>query len=415
MFQKALVEGITVRHSMSAIVAIGLIRGDPIRLHGSGRAQVAEDTSPSSNNGYKMAEPIRVLVTGAAGQIAYSLLYSIAKGDVFGKDQPIILVLLDIPPMLPVLDGVVMELQDCALPLLREVIPTDKVEVGFKDLDAAILVGSMPRKEGMERKDLLKANVAIFKTQGAALDKYAKKTVKTDYFWPDYSNTNCLIASKSAPSIPKENFSCLTRLDHNRARSQVAIRVGVSSDRVKNVIIWGNHSSTQYPDVHHATVEQHGKEVPAFEAVKDDTWLKGDFITTVQQRGAAVIKARKLSSAMSAAKAICDHMRDIWFGTPDVRLGFGQKPFTFTPLVFRGLPVILNVLEGEFVSMGVYSSGNSYGIPDDLMYSFPVTIKNKSWKVMDGLAINDFSRGKMDATAAELIEERDTAVSFLGV
>ncbi|XP_072513857.1 malate dehydrogenase 1Aa, NAD (soluble) isoform X1 [Salminus brasiliensis] len=332
------------------------------------------------------AEPIRVLVTGAAGQIAYSLLYSIAKGDVFGKDQPIILVLLDIPPMLPVLDGVVMELQDCALPLLREVIPTDKVEVGFKDLDAAILVGSMPRKEGMERKDLLKANVAIFKTQGAALDKYAKKTVKV-LVVGNPANTNCLIASKSAPSIPKENFSCLTRLDHNRARSQVAMRVGVSSDKVKNVIIWGNHSSTQYPDVHHAMVNQHGKEVPAYEAVKDDSWLKGDFISTVQQRGAAVIKARKLSSAMSAAKAICDHMRDIWFGTPD----------------------------GEFVSMGVYSSGNSYGVADDLMYSFPVVIKNKSWKVVDGLAINDFSRGKMDATAAELIDERDTALSFLGV
>uniref|UniRef100_A0A8C1NMG5 Malate dehydrogenase n=1 Tax=Cyprinus carpio TaxID=7962 RepID=A0A8C1NMG5_CYPCA len=331
------------------------------------------------------AEPIRVLVTGAAGQIAYSLLYSIAKGDVFGKDQPIILVLLDITPMLPVLDGVVMELQDCALPLLREVIPTDKVEVGFKDLDAAILVGSMPRKEGVERKDLLKANVAIFKTQGEALEKYAKKTVKV-LVVGNPANTNCLIASKSAPSIPKENFSCLTRLDHNRARSQVAMRVGVPSDCVKNVIIWGNHSSTQYPDVHHAIVNNHGKEMSAFDAVNDESWLKGDFITTVQQRGAAVIKARKLSSAMSAAKAICDHMRDIWFGTPD----------------------------GEWVSMGIYSTGNSYGVPNDLMYSFPVMIKNKTWKVVDGLAINDFSRGKMDGTAAELVDERDTALTFLG-
>merc|ERR1711951_340429 len=205
----------------------------------------------------KMAEPIRVLVTGAAGQIAYSLLYSIAKGDVFGHDQPIILVLLDIPPMVPVLDGVVMELQDCALPLLREVIPTSDVEVGFKDLDAAILVGSMPRKEGMERKDLLKANVAIFKTQGSALEKYAKKTVKV-LVVGNPANTNCLIASKSAPSIPKENFSCLTRLDHNRASSQVAMRCGVSANHVKNVIIWGNHSSTQYPDVHHAKVTVNG-------------------------------------------------------------------------------------------------------------------------------------------------------------
>ncbi|KAG7463063.1 hypothetical protein MATL_G00191460 [Megalops atlanticus] len=333
-----------------------------------------------------MSDPIRVLVTGAAGQIAYSLLYSIAKGDVFGKDQPLILVLLDIPPMLPVLEGVVMELQDCALPLLREVIPTDQEEVAFKDLDAAILVGSMPRKEGMERKDLLKANVAIFKSQGAALDKYAKKTVKV-LVVGNPANTNCLIAAKSAPSIPKENFSCLTRLDHNRARSQVAMRVGVPADKVKNVIIWGNHSSTQYPDIHHAKVNVQGKEVAAFDAVKDDCWIKGDFISTVQQRGAAVIKARKLSSAMSAAKAICDHMRDIWFGTP----------------------------EGEYVSMGVYSNGNSYGVPDDLIYSFPVMIKDKSWKIMEGLEINDFSRGKMDATAAELVEERDTAVSFLGV
>ncbi|XP_018595659.1 malate dehydrogenase 1Ab, NAD (soluble) isoform X1 [Scleropages formosus] len=330
-------------------------------------------------------DPIRVLVTGAAGQIAYSLLYSIAKGDVFGKDQPIILLLLDISPMLPVLDGVVMELQDCALPLLKEVVPTDKEEVAFKDLDAAILVGSMPRKEGMERKDLLKANVSIFKSQGAALDKYAKKTVKV-LVVGNPANTNCLIAAKSAPSIPKENFSCLTRLDHNRAASQVAMRVGVPTDNVKNVIIWGNHSSTQYPDVHHAKVTVSGTEMDVFDAVKDDEWLKGDFISTVQQRGGAVIKARKLSSAMSAAKAICDHMRDIWFGTP----------------------------EGHFVSMGVYSNGKPYSVPDDLIYSFPVVIKDKAWKIVTGLQINDFSREKMDATATELVEERDTAVSFLG-
>merc|ERR1712212_572525 len=232
---------------------------------------ITDSTSSSAN---KMAEPIRVLVTGAAGQIAYSLLYSIAKGDVFGHDQPIILVLLDIPPMVPVLDGVVMELQDCALPLLREVIPTSDVEVGFKDLDAAILVGSMPRKEGMERKDLLKANVAIFKTQGSALEKYAKKTVKV-LVVGNPANTNCLIASKSAPSIPKENFSCLTRLDHNRASSQVAMRCGVPADSVKNVIIWGNHSSTQYPDVHHAKVTQNGCEKAAFEAVQHHECRQG--------------------------------------------------------------------------------------------------------------------------------------------
>uniref|UniRef100_A0A8C6Q008 Malate dehydrogenase n=1 Tax=Nothobranchius furzeri TaxID=105023 RepID=A0A8C6Q008_NOTFU len=318
------------------------------------------------------SEPIRVLVTGAAGQIAYSLLLSIAKGDVFGKEQPVVLLLLDITPMLPVLEGVVMELQDCALSLLREIIPTDKEEVAFKDLDVAILVGSMPRKEGMERKDLLKANVAIFKSQGTALEKGL--------------SFKC---AKSAPSIPKENFSCLTRLDHNRARSQVAMRCGVPATNVKNVIIWGNHSSTQYPDVHHCTVNMSGSELACFDAVKDDAWLKGDFISTVQQRGAAVIKARKLSSAMSAAKAICDHMRDIWAGTP----------------------------EGEFTSMGIYSTGNSYGVPEDLIYSFPwiFDFSDKSWKIVDGLAINAFSRSKMDATAIELIEERDMAVAFLAV
>ncbi|XP_017939907.2 LOW QUALITY PROTEIN: malate dehydrogenase, cytoplasmic [Manacus vitellinus] len=329
-------------------------------------------------------EPVRVLVTGAAGQIAYSLLYSIAKGDVFGKDQPLILVLLDITPMMTVLEGVVMELQDCALPLLREVIPTDKEEVAFKDLDIAILVGSMPRREGMERKDLLKANVKIFKSQGAALDKYAKKSVKVVVVG-NPANTNCLIASKSAPSIPKENFSCLTRLDHNRAKSQIALKLGVTANDVKNVIIWGNHSSTQYPDVNHAKVNVKGKEVGVYEAIKDDSWLKGDFILTVQQRGAAVIKARKLSSAMSAAKAICDHVRDIWFGTP----------------------------AGEFVSMGVISDGNSYGVPEDLLYSFPVVIKDKAWKFVEGLPINDFSREKMDLTAKELAEEKETAVEFL--
>ncbi|XP_034288351.1 malate dehydrogenase, cytoplasmic [Pantherophis guttatus] len=332
-----------------------------------------------------MSEPIKVLVTGAAGQIAYSLLYSIAKGDVFGTEQPLILVLLDITPMMTVLDGVLMELQDCALPLLREVIATDKEDVAFKDLDVAVLVGSMPRKEGMERKDLLKANVKIFKSQGAALDKYAKKTVKVIVVG-NPANTNCLIASKSAPTIPKDNFSCLTRLDHNRAKSQIALKVGVTAKDVKNCIIWGNHSSTQYPDVNHAKVKIQGKYTGVYEAVKDDNWLKGDFITTVQQRGAAVIKARKLSSAMSAAKAICDHVRDIWFGTP----------------------------EGEFVSMGVISDGNSYGVPDDLIYSFPVVLsKDKAWKFVEGLPINDFSREKMDLTAKELVDEKETAVEFL--
>nr|KAF6308179.1 malate dehydrogenase 1 [Myotis myotis] len=230
-----------------------------------------------------MPEPVRVLVTGAAGQIAYSLLYSIGNGSVFGKDQPIILVLLDITPMMGVLDGVLMELQDCALPLLKDVIATDKEEVAFKDLDVAILVGSMPRRDGMERKDLLKANVKIFKSQGAALDKYAKKSVKVIVVG-NPANTNCLTASKSAPSIPKENFSCLTRLDHNRAKAQIALKLGVTSEDVKNVIIWGNHSSTQYPDVNHAKVKLQGKEVGVYEALKNDSWLKGEFITSTLPR-----------------------------------------------------------------------------------------------------------------------------------
>ncbi|KAG8584111.1 hypothetical protein GDO81_008688 [Engystomops pustulosus] len=333
-----------------------------------------------------MPSPIKVLITGAAGQIAYSLMYGISNGDVFGKDQPIDLVLLDITPMMGVLEGVVMELQDLAVPLLREVIATDKEEVAFKDLDVAILVGSMPRREGMERKDLLKANVNIFKSQGAALDKYAKKTVKVVVVG-NPANTNCLTAIKSAPSIPKENFTCLTRLDHNRAKAQIALRLKVSSDEVKNVIIWGNHSSTQYADVSHAVVKQGGKDVPVSDAVKDDAWLKGGFISTVQQRGAAVIAARKLSSALSAAKAICDHTRDFWNGTP----------------------------EGEWVSMGVISDGNKYGVPNDLLYSFPVTIKDKTWKIVEGLKIDDFSCGKMDVTTKELQEEKDTAFQFLQI
>ncbi|KAM8946797.1 malate dehydrogenase, cytoplasmic [Pelodytes ibericus] len=286
--------------------------------------------------------------------------------------------------MMSVLGGVVMELQDCALPLLKEVIGTDKEEVAFKDLDVAILVGSMPRKEGMERKDLLKANVNIFKSQGAALDKYAKKTVKVVVVG-NPANTNCLTALKSAPSIPKENFSCLTRLDHNRALTQIALKLNLSSNDVKNVIIWGNHSSTQYPDASHAVVKIGGKEVPAYDAVKDDGWLKGDFISTVQQRGAAVIQARKLSSAMSAAKAICDHVRDLWLGTP----------------------------EGQYVSMGIISDGNPYGVADDLLFSFPVTIKDKTWKIVEGLKISDFSREKIELTANELLEEKKTALEFL--
>jgi len=330
-----------------------------------------------------MADSLRVLVTGAAGQIAYSLLYSIGKGDVFGPSQPLTLVLLDIPPMMAVLEGVVMELQDCSLPLVKNVVATADPKEAFLDTDVAILVGAMPRREGMERADLLKANAKIFQSQGKAIDQYAKKSVKV-LVVGNPANTNCLICQKNAPSIPKENFSCMTRLDQNRAQAQIANRLKVSCDAVQNAIIWGNHSSTQYPDAAHASVVVGGEKKTVREAVKDDDWLNGDFIKVVQQRGGAIIKARKLSSAMSAAKAICDHVRDWWFGTA----------------------------EGRWVSMGVYSDG-SYDIPEGIIYSFPVTVKpDHTWSIVQGLQISNLAREKMDATAKELVSERDTALSF---
>ncbi|GLH01994.1 Malate dehydrogenase [Gryllus bimaculatus] len=327
-----------------------------------------------------MPEPIRVVITGAAGQIAYSLIYQIGNGDVFGKDQPLILSLLDIPPMMDVLNGVVMEIYDCALPLVREVIPTADPAVAFKDVEAAFLVGAMPRKQGMERKDLLSANVKIFKAQGEALDKFAKKTVQV-LVVGNPANTNALICSKYAPSIPRENFSAMTRLDQNRAQSQIAVRLNVPVDKVKNVIIWGNHSSTQFPDARHAIVES-GGTVSAESAIKDNTWLTTEFVKTVQTRGAAVIAARKMSSAMSAAKAAGDHMRDIWLGTPS----------------------------GQHVSMGVISDG-SYGAPKDVIFSFPVTIQNRKWTIVQDLPINDFARNMLDATGKELEEERQEALA----
>lgn len=328
--------------------------------------------------------PLRVLVTGAAGQISYSLLYSIGNGDVFGKSQPVILHLFDIPMMMTALNGVKLELEDCSLPLLRDVVASDQEAVAFKDIDVGVFAGSMPRREGMERKDLLKANVSIFKVQGEALDQYAKKSVKV-LVVGNPANTNCLILAKYAPSIARENFSCLTRLDHNRAKAQVALKVGVPADSVTNVIIWGNHSSTQYPDVTHAKVKDaSGKLVSAKDALKDDHWVKHDFISCVQKRGAAIIAARKLSSAMSAAKAICDHLRDWWNGTA----------------------------KDEWVSMGVISDG-SYGIEKGLVYSFPVRVDAKrNWSIVQDLSIDDWSRDLMDKTAKELLEERDDALEF---
>lgn len=329
-----------------------------------------------------MTPPLRVLVTGAAGQIGYSIVYPIAKGDVFGPNQPIVLVLLDIPPMKEVLEGMVMELMDCALPLLVEVVPSVCEKEAFTDIDAAFLVGAMPRKEGMERKDLLAANVKIFKSQGESLHK-AKPTCKV-LVVGNPANTNAYICAKfAAPHIPAKNISAMTRLDHNRALAQIAAKCHVPVGHVKNVTIWGNHSSTQFPDVHNAQVQKDGHWVEAVKAVADDAWLHGDFISVIQKRGAEIIKKRKLSSAMSAAKAACDHMRDWFAGTP----------------------------EGQWVSMAVPSDG-SYEIPEGVVYSFPVKINHqtKDWEVVKGLPVDDFARGKMKATLAELEEEKKDAL-----
>lgn len=305
----------------------------------------------------------------------------IARGEVFGKDQPLILHLLDIPPMVGVLDGVVMELADCALPLLREVIPTTDAAIAFNNVSAAFLVGAMPRKEGMERKDLLAANVKIFKVQGQALDKYARKDVKV-LVVGNPANTNALICSHYAPSIPRENFTAMTRLDQNRAAAQIANKLSQPITAVKNVIIWGNHSTTQYPDVKNASITINGVSKAVFDAVGDVNYLQGSFIETVQKRGAAVIAARKMSSAMSAAKAACDHMHDWWNGTP----------------------------KGTFVSMGVISDG-SYGTPADIVFSFPVEIVNKKWTIVQGLTVDDFSQSKLKITAKELLEEKVEAMA----
>ncbi|KAF8386753.1 mdh-1 [Pristionchus pacificus] len=336
-----------------------------------------------------MASPLRVLVTGAAGQIGYSLVLQIAKGDVFGKETPIVLVLLDIPPMAAVLEGVQFELTDCALANLTGVEAVTNEKDAFTNIDYAFLVGAMPRKEGMERKDLLAANVRIFKSQGAALAEFAKPTTKVIVVG-NPANTNAFICAKyAAGKIPARNFSAMTRLDHNRASAQVAIKSGVTVGNVKNVIIWGNHSSTQFPDVSHAKVNKNGSEVDAVSAVGDSAWLQSGFISvrgvTVQKRGAVIIERRKLSSAMSAAKAACDHIHDWYKGTP----------------------------AGSFVSMAVPSDG-SYGIPEGLIFSFPVTISNGEWKIVQGLELNDFAKEKIAVTTKELLEERDEALAACG-
>ena len=309
----------------------------------------------------------------------------IAKGDVFGPNQPLILHLLDIPPMMGVLEGVVMELDDCALPLLRQVVPTADPIVAFKDVVAAFLVGAMPRKQGMERKDLLAANVKIFKEQGEALDKYANKDVKV-LVVGNPANTNALICSQFAPSIPKENFTAMTRLDQNRAQAQIAGKLNLPVANISNIIIWGNHSSTQFPDASHGKVRMNeGKDLSVREAISDDAWLRSVFVETVQKRGASVINARKMSSAMSAAKAASDHMRDWFNGTSS----------------------------GKFVSMGVVSDG-SYGTPKDVVFSFPVTISNKKWEIVKDLPTDDFAKKMLETTGKELEEERAEALTIIG-
>ncbi|KAI3863275.1 hypothetical protein MKW92_036449 [Papaver armeniacum] len=328
-------------------------------------------------------DPVRVLVTGAAGQIGYALVPMIARGVMLGTDQPVILHMLDIPPAAEALNGVRMELVDAAFPLLKGVVATTDVVEACKGVNIAVMVGGFPRKEGMERKDVMSKNVSIYKSQASALEAHAAANCKV-LVVANPANTNALILKEFAPSIPEKNISCLTRLDHNRALGQVSERLSVQVSDVKNVIIWGNHSSTQYPDVTHATVKTSAGEKVVKELVADDAWLNGEFISTVQQRGAAIIKARKFSSALSAASSACDHIRDWVVGTP----------------------------EGTWVSMGVYSDG-SYDVPAGLIYSFPVTCKNGEWSIVQGLSIDEFSRNKLNKTAEELSEEKALAYSCL--
>ncbi|MDP6375845.1 MAG: malate dehydrogenase [Pseudomonadales bacterium] len=323
-----------------------------------------------------MKEPVRVTVTGAAGQIGYALVFRIASGTMLGPDQPVILQLLEITPALDALRGVVMELDDCAFPLLAGVVQTDDADVAFKDSDYALLVGSRPRTKGMERKDLLEANAAIFSVQGKALNDNASRQVKV-LVVGNPANTNCLIAQRNAPDLEACNFTAMTRLDHNRARAQLAAKTGKHVTDVVGLCIWGNHSATQYPDLHGATVAG-----DAAMTLVDMSWYTDEFIPTVQQRGAAIIEARGASSAASAANAAIDHMHDWVLGTK------------------------------ALVSMGVYSDG-SYGVGEGLIYSFPVTCSDGDWQIVQGRDVGDFSREKMQATEAELAEERDAVAHLL--
>ena len=326
--------------------------------------------------------PIRVAVTGAAGQIGYALLFRIASGEMLGKDQPVILQMLEIPDekAQKALKGVMMELDDCAFPLLHGMIPASDPAIAFKDVGVALLVGARPRGPGMERKDLLEANGKIFGPQGQALDKVADRNVKV-LVVGNPANTNCLIAMKNAPSLKPAQFTAMMRLDHNRATSQVAQKAGKPVSAVRKMTIWGNHSATQYPDLFQA--ESDGKKI--WPMINDQAWLESTFIPTVQKRGAAIIEARGSSSAASAANAAIAHIRDWTLGTP----------------------------EGDWVTMGIPSDG-SYGIPEGVIFGYPVTCKDGKYTIVQGLDISDFSRGRIDKTHAELLEERAAVTHLLG-
>ena len=325
-----------------------------------------------------MKSPVNVAITGAAGQIGYALAFRVASGAMLGPDQPINLHLLEITPALGALQGVVMELNDCAFPTLNKIVATDDAKVAFKDCNVALLVGARPRGPGMERKDLLMANAQIFSAQGKAMNAVADRNVRV-LVVGNPANTNSLIAQQNAPDLNPRNFTAMVRLDHNRALSQLSEKSGVHFNMIRKAIIWGNHSATQYPDLHHATVD--GK--PALSLV-DQAWYADTFIPTVQQRGAAIIKARGASSAASAASAAIDHIRT-W---------------------------VLGTAEGDWVSMGVPSDG-SYGIPKGVISGYPVTCKNGDYQIVQGLAVNDFSRARMDATHKELLEEKDGVKELL--
>ena len=329
-----------------------------------------------------MKRPMRVAVTGAAGQIGYSLLFRIANGEMLGTDQPVILQLLEIPDekVQKALRGVMMELDDCAYPLLDGMVPTTDPMVAFKDADVALLVGARPRGAGMERKDLLEANGKIFAPQGKALAAVASREVKV-LVVGNPANTNCLIAMKNAPGLKPSNFSCMMRLDHNRAQSQAAQKVGKPVAGVRKMTVWGNHSSTQYPDIFQAEIE--GRKI--WPLINDPAWLEKTFIPTIQKRGAAIIEARGLSSAASAANAAIDHVRDWVSGTRD----------------------------GDWVSMGIPADG-SYGIAEGVLYGYPCVCRNGRYEIVKGIAISDFSRASMQATLKELHEERDSIRHLLG-